>query len=97
MTDQEFSRLIYLKEQLDGLKEFAYGPEGLKDCFKDAQIIKLTCHQHYDIDRFPTSIESYNLADKEVYISKDLADDIMNLVKEKIKKLQEEFDNFKTE
>ena len=97
MTDQEFSRLIYLKEQLDGLKEFAYGPEGLKDCFKDAQIIKLTCHQHYDIDRFPTSIETYNLADKEVYISKDLADDIMNLVKEKIKKLQEEFDNFKTE
>ena len=97
MTDQEFSRLAYLKEQLDGLKEFAYGPEGLKDCFKDAQIIKLTCHQHYDIDRFPTSIETYNLADKEVYISKDLADDIMNLVKEKIKKLQEEFDNFKTE
>lgn len=97
MTDQEFSRLIYLKEQLDGLKEFAYGPEGLKDCFKDAQIIKLTCHQHYDIDRFPTSIETYTLADKEVYISKDLADDIMNLVKEKIKKLQEEFDNFKTE
>ena len=97
MTDQEFSRLIYLKEQLDGLKEFAYGPEGLKDCFKDAQIIKLSCHQHYDVGRFPTSIESYNLADKEVYISKDLADDIMNLVKEKIKKLQEEFDNFKTE
>ena len=97
MTDQEFSRLIYLKEQLDGLKEFVYGPEGLKDCFKDAQIIKLSCHQHYDISRFPTSIESYTLADKEVYISKDLADDIMNLVKEKIKKLQEEFDNFKTE
>ena len=42
MTDQEFSRLAYLKEQLDGLKEFVYGPEGLKDCFKDAQIIKLT-------------------------------------------------------
>ena len=97
MTDQEFSRLIYLKEQLDGLKEFAYGPEGLKDCFKDAQIIKLSCHQHYDIGRFPTSIESYDLADKEVCISKDLADDIMSLVKEKIKKLQEEFDNFKTE
>lgn len=97
MTDQEFSRLAYIKEQLDGLKEFAYGPEGLKDCFKDAQIIKLSYHQHYDIGRFPTSIESYNLADKEVYISKDLADDIMNLVKEKIKKLQEEFDNFKTE
>ena len=97
MTDQEFSRLLYLREQLDGLKEFAYGPEGLKDCFKDAQIIKLSSLQHYDINRFPASIESYNLADKEVYISKDLADDIMNLVKEKIKKLQEEFDNFKTE
>ena len=97
MTDQEFSRLAYLKEQLDGLKEFAYGPEGLKDCFKDAQIIKLSCHQHYDIVRFPDSIEPYNLADKEVNIPKDLADDIMNLVKEKIKKLQEEFDNFKTE
>lgn len=97
MTEQEFRRLAHLKEQLDGLKEFAYGPEGLKDCFKDAQIIKLSCHQHYDIGRFPTSLEPYNLADKEVYISKDLADDIMNLVKEKIKKLQEEFDNFKTE
>lgn len=27
MTDQEFSRLLYLREQLDGLKEFAYGPD----------------------------------------------------------------------
>ena len=97
MTDQEFSRLLYLKEQLDGLKEFVYGPDSLKRCFKDAQIIKLSCCQHYDIVRFPDSIEPYNLADKEVNIPKDLADDIMNLVKEKIKKLQEEFDNFKTE
>lgn len=97
MTDQEFSRLLYLKEQLDGLKEFVYGPDGLKGCFKDSQIIKLSSLQHYDIARFPDSIEPYNLADKEVYIPKDLANDIMNLVKEKIKKLQEEFDNFKTE
>lgn len=98
MTDQEFRRLAYLKEQLDGLKEFAYGPDGLKGCFKDAQIIKLSSLQHYDIDRFPSNnIEPYNLADKEVSIPKDLANDIMNLVKEKIKKLQEEFDNFKTE
>ena len=97
MTDQEFSRLLYLKEQLDGLKEFVYGPESLKGCFKDSQIIKLSSLQHYDINRFPDSIEPYNLADKEVYVPKDLADDIMNLVKEKIKKLQEEFDNFKTE
>lgn len=97
MTDQEFSRLAYLKEQLDGLKEFAYGPEGLKGCFKDAQIIKLSSLQHYDIDRFPATLEPYNIADKEVYIPDDLANDIMNLVKEKIKKLQEEFDNFKTE
>ena len=97
MTDQEFSRLLYLKEQLDGLKEFAYGPENLKCCFKDAQIIKLSSLQHYDIDRFPATLEPYHLADKEVYIPDDLANDIMNLVKEKIKKLQEEFDNFKTE
>ena len=97
MTDQEFSRLAYIKEQLDGLKEFAYGPEGLKDCFKDAQIIKLSSLQHYDIDLFPATLEPYHLADKEVYIPDDLANDIMNLVKEKIKKLQEEFDNFKTE
>ena len=97
MTDQEFSRLVYLKEQLDGLKEFAYGPEGLKGCFKDSQIIKLSSIQHYDIDRFPAFQEPYHLADKEVYIPDDLANDIMNLVKEKIKKLQEEFDNFKTE
>ena len=97
MTDQEFSRLLYLREQLDALKEFAYGPEGLKGCFKYAQIIKLSSLQHYDINRFPASLEPYNLADKEVYIPKDLANDIMNLVKEKIKKLQEEFDNFKTE
>lgn len=67
------------------------------NCFKDSQIIKLSSLQHYDINRFPDSIEPYNLADKEVCIPKDLADDIMNLVKEKIKKLQEEFDNFKTE
>ena len=97
MTEQEFRRLAYLKEQLDGLNEFAYGPEGLKGCFNDSQIIKLSSLQHYDIDRFPDSIEPYNLADKEVSIPKDLANDIMNLVKEKIKKLQEEFDNFKTE
>lgn len=97
MTDQEFRRLAYLKEQLDGLKEFAYGPDGLKCCFKDAQIIKLSSLQHYDINRFPDIIEPYNIADKEVYIPNDLANDIMNLVKEKIKKLQEEFDNFKTE
>lgn len=97
MTDQEFSCLTHIKEQLDNLKEFVYGPEGLKCCFKDAQIIKLSSLQHYDINRFPDSIEPYNLADKEVYIPKDLANDIMNLVKEKIKKLQEEFDNFKTE
>lgn len=97
MTDQEFSRLTHIKEQLDNLKEFVYGPEGLKGCFKDAQIIKLSSLQHYDINRFPDGIEPYNLADKEVYIPKDLANDIMNLVKEKIKKLQEEFDNFKTE
>lgn len=97
MTDQEFSRLTHIKEQLDNLKEFAYGPEGLKGCFKDAQIIKLSSLQHYDISRFPDGIEPYNLANKEVYIHKDLSNDIMNLVKEKIKKLQEEFDNFKTE
>lgn len=86
MTDQEFSRLLYLREQLDSLKEFAYGPEGLNGCFKDSQIIKLSSLQHYDINRFPDSIEPYNLADKEVYIPDDLANDIMNLVKEKIKK-----------
>lgn len=42
-------------------------------------------------------MDQMHLADKEVYIPNDLANDIMNLVKEKIKKLQEEFDNFKTE
>ena len=87
MTEKEFNKLVRLKRDLDDMKTFAYGIEH-PDCEK-VQIIRLKAHHQYKTDAFS--------CDKEIIIPYDISDKILNIVREKVKTLQDEFDNFKTE
>ena len=87
MTEKEFNKLVRLKRDLDDIKAFAYGTEH-PDCEK-ILIVRLKAHHQYKTEAFS--------CDKEIRVPYDISDKILNIVREKVKTLQDEFDNFKTE
>ena len=87
MTEKEFSKLLSLKTKLNEMKDFICGPE-IPKC-ESVQIIRLVAFHKYGCEEFS--------GNKEIVITPDLSDEIMNLLKQRLENLQNEFDNFKTE
>ena len=84
MTEQEFIHISRVKSEIEDLTKILYGEyEGTKNCC----IAKITVTEEYED----------GMEDKEYVISDDLEEEIKKIIKQRLEKLQEEFDNFKTE
>lgn len=83
MTKKEFDKIVSIKAEIDGLERILYGYFGTS---RNPTICNL---QITYLDTFER--------DKTISISKELSNDILKLIKEKLEKLKIEFNNFKTE
>lgn len=83
MTKKEFDKIAFIKAEIDGLERILYGYFGT---LKNPTICNLQI-SYLDIGE----------RDKTISITKELSNDIIKLVKEKLEKLKIEFNNFKTE
>ena len=84
MTEQEFTYISRVKSEIEDLTKILYGEyEGAKNCC----ISKMTITEEYED----------GMEDKEYVISDDLEEEIKKIIKQRLEKLQDEFDNFKTE
>ena len=84
MTEQEFTHISRIKSEIEDLTKILYGEyEGAKNCC----IAKITVTEEYED----------GMEDKEYVISDGLEEEIKKIIKKRLEKLQEEFDNFKTE
>ena len=84
MTEQEFTHISSVKSEIEDLTKILYGgDEGAKDCC----ITEMTVTEEYED----------GMEDEEYVISDDLEEEIKKIIKKRLEKLQEEFDNFKTE
>lgn len=83
MTKKEFDKIASIKAEIDGLERILYGYFGTS---RNPIICNL---QITYLDTFER--------DKTISITKELSNDIIKLVKEKLEKLKIEFNNFKTE
>ena len=84
MTEQEFTYISRVKSEIEDLTKILYGEyEGAKNCC----IAKITVTEEYED----------GMEDEEYVISDDLEEEIKKIIKQRLEKLQEEFDNFKTE
>lgn len=82
MTNEEFDKIVSIKEEIDCLKSILYDIFGN---LRNPTICNL------QITYFNTCKQ-----DKTISISKELSDDILKLVTEKLKELKNKFENFKT-
>ena len=83
MTKKEFDKIASIKAEIDGLERILYGYFGNS---RNPTICNLQITYLDTLER-----------DKTISITKELSDDIIKLVKEKLEKLKIEFNNFKTE
>ena len=83
MTKKEFDKIVSIKAEIDGLERILYGYFGTS---RNPTICNL---QITYLDTFER--------DKIISITKELSDDIIKFVKEKLEKLKIEFNSFKTE
>ena len=84
MTEQEFTHISCVKSEIEDLTKILHGEyEGAKNCC----ISKMTITEEYED----------GMKDKEYVISDDLEEEIKEIIKQRLEKLQDEFDNFKTE
>lgn len=84
MTEQEFTHISRVKLEIEDLTKILYGgDEGAKNCC----IAEMTVTEEYED----------GMDDKTYVISDDLEEEIKKIIKQRLKKLQDEFDNFKTE
>ena len=81
MTKEEFNKITSIQKEINCLETILY------DYFRDSKnptICNLQISYLNNCER-----------DKTILISKNLSNDILKLIKEKLKKLKEEFNNFK--
>ena len=84
MTEQEFTYISRIKSEIEDLTKVLCGEyEEAKNCY----IAKMTVTEEYED----------GMEDKEYVISDDLEEEIKKIIKQRLEKLQDEFDNFKTE
>ena len=83
MTNEEFERITSIKKEINCLETILYG------YFGDSK--------NPTICNLQISYLDTNERDKTISIPKKLSDDILKFITEKLKKLKEEFNNFKTE
>ena len=84
MTEQEFTYISHIKSEIEDLTKVLCGEyEEAKNCC----IAKITVAEEYED----------GMEDKEYVISDDLEEEIKKIIKKRLEKLQEEFDNFKTD
>ena len=84
MTEQEFTYISRIKSEIEDLTKILYGgDEGAKNCC----ITKMIVTEEYED----------GMEDKEYVISDELEEEIKKIIKQRLEKLQDEFDNFKTE
>ena len=84
MTEQEFTYISRIKTEIEDLTKILCGEyEEAKNCC----ITKMTVTEEYED----------GMEDKEYVISDDLEKEIKKIIKQRLEKLQDEFDNFKTE
>ena len=84
MTEQEFTYISHIKSEIEDLTKILCGEyEETKNCC----IAKMTVIEEYED----------GMEDKEFVISDDLEEEIKKIIKKRLEKLQDEFDNFKTE
>ena len=83
MTKKEFDKIASIKAEIDGLERILYGYFGTS---RNPTICNL---QITYLDTFER--------DKTISISKELSNDILKLVTEKLKELKNKFETFKTE
>lgn len=83
MTNKEFDKITSIKKEIDCLERILYGYFGTS---KNPTICNL------QISYLDTGER-----DKTISIPKELSDDILKFVTEKLEKLKIEFNNFKTE
>lgn len=84
MTNEEFEKILSLNSKIKNLDAILHGTYG------DSESPKI---QKLSITFYSGRKES----DVSVYVPYDLSDDIIKIVKEKLEKLKEEFEKFKTE
>ena len=84
MTQEEFDKIESIKREIDELIHMLNGKWGSKS--KYCNIIKIEMRHIY----------SNIVDDVEVRISKSFEKDILKLAEQRLKNLQEEFNNFKT-
>lgn len=82
MTSEEFDKITSIQKEINCLETILYGYFGTS---KNPTICNL------QISYLDTGER-----DKTISISKKLSDDILKFIIEKLKKLKEEFNNFKT-
>lgn len=84
MTEQEFTHISCIKSEIEDLTKILHGEyEEAKNCC----ITKITVTEEYED----------GMEDNEYVISDDLEKEIKKIIKQRLEKLQDEFDNFKTE
>ena len=84
MTEQEFIYISRVKSEIEDLTKILCGEyEGAKNCC----ISKMTITEEYED----------GMEEEEYVISDDLEEEIKKIIKQRLEKLQDEFDNFKTE
>ena len=84
MTEQEFTYISHIKSEIEDLTKVLCGEyEEAKNCC----ISKITVVEEYED----------GMEDKEYVISDDLEEEIKKIIKQRLVKLQDEFNNFKTE
>lgn len=83
MTNEEFDKIASIKAEINGLERILYGYFGTSKnpTIRNLQISYLDTGER----------------DKTISISKELSDDILKFVIEKLKELKNKFENFKTE
>lgn len=85
MTNEEFEKIVCIKSEIDELNQILNGKYKNKSNFPKIIEIHINHVYNHCVDNI------------EIKISKFLEQDILKLIEQRLEKLNEEFENFKTE
>lgn len=86
MTNEEFEKIAFIKEEIDCLEKIIYSKGDLETFIKSLNVVNRFC-----------IVCGIKEKITEVKISKDFSDTIIKVAKERLEKLKIKFNNFKIE